>query len=654
MLFSDYRRALAALQPVLAGTTIELDRLPPAYEVWFANAAARRAKRAAVAFDPTRLAPKIAAALFPYQREGVERAVRSDGRLFLCDEMGLGKSLQSIAVADYYATKDTKQLVVCPSYLRHNWQREFAAWTDVEPAKIQLVMKTKHPLDPEATHVVISYDLAVRKIAELAAVPWTTIIVDECHYVKSRKAKRTKALTPLLQRAPHLLMLSGTPALSRPEELFAQLHALFPRTFKTFSTFAFRYCDFKQTYFGWDSSGASNSAELHVVMKELMVRRLKCNVLKDLPTKMREELHIPLRPKELKEMQPIFRELDKLSNELSQVREASEDSRRKAFERQALVSQLFRLTAAAKLPALVEYVQNLIDSKAPKTVLFGHHMLTLDAIEEVCRKKNTPYIRVDGRTPQHKRLDLIDTFRFDPTINLALLGLQACCTGINITPVNHMTFCELNWTPSVLLQAEDRLHRIGATGTSCHYTYLIGDGSLDEKVFAKLGRKYLLMDAILDGGANRGGFDTSGASVMEREAEDLDLERLGLGTYTKLRLEGDDRTETIELSTLVETYGLPLSASTLEQTGVRPPRVDGPWPGDDCVNLSQCSAPVPPGHSFYLLLDLGAEDRAKMRSMEAIDVFDSLLGIGVEVDASACSATAFAVRESTPKRRRVA
>ena len=194
-------------------------------------------------------------------------------------------------------------------------------------------------------------------------------------------------------------------------------------------------------------------------MAGVMVRRLKCNVLKDLPTKLREELHIPLRPKELKEMGPIFKELDDLSRELFNVREATEENRRKAFQRQALVSQLFRLTAAAKIPALVEYVTNLIDSKAPKTILFGHHMVTLNAIEEVCKKKKIGYIRVDGSTPQHKRLDIIDAFRYKPDVNIAILGLQACCTGINITPVNHMTFCELTWTPSVLLQAEDRVRK---------------------------------------------------------------------------------------------------------------------------------------------------------------------------------------------------
>jgi len=248
--FQDYSPVLAAVQRVASAHGVDVKRIPVPLQTWFARTKERAARQAAVVVDWTRIAPKITSALFPYQREGVERAIRRNGRLFFCDEMGLGKSLQSIAVSDYYTTPSTKQLILCPSYLRHNWKREFETWTTIDPAKIQLIMKTKNPIDPNASHVVISYDLAVRKIAELAALKWTTIVVDECHYIKSRKAKRTKALTPVLQRAEHLLMLSGTPALSRPEELFSQLHALFPRTFRRFSPFAFRFCDFKKTYFG--------------------------------------------------------------------------------------------------------------------------------------------------------------------------------------------------------------------------------------------------------------------------------------------------------------------------------------------------------------------------------------------------------------------
>ena len=144
---------------------------------------------------------------------------------------------------------------------------------------------------------------------------------------------------------------------------------------------------------------------------------------------------------------------------------------------------------------------------------------------------------------------------------------------------------------------------------------------------------------------------------MERPPESLDLERLGLGTYTKLTLDDHD-VETIEIDELVEQYGIPVSASTIEQTGVMPPRSDAPWSGDDCVNLSQCAAPVPDGYSLKLLLDLGVLDRRKMQRMEGMDIVDSLIGIGLEVDASeaAGTAVAFAVRSSqtAAKRQRVA
>ena len=252
-LFSDYNALIKALQPIADEHGLEIKRIPLPLGRWFNEAAQRRDQQESIVVDWSRISSKITGAMFPYQKEGVTRAIKRNGRLFYADEMGLGKSLQSIAVADYYATPESKQLIICPSYLRHNWAREFQTWTAIDVANIQIVMKTKTPLNPSATHVIISFDLAVRKAVELAAMAWETIIVDECHYIKSRKAKRTKTLAPLLQnKCNHLLMLSGTPAQSRPAELWAQLNCLYPRVFKRFTPYALRFCDYKQSYFGWD------------------------------------------------------------------------------------------------------------------------------------------------------------------------------------------------------------------------------------------------------------------------------------------------------------------------------------------------------------------------------------------------------------------
>ena len=110
---------------------------------------------------------------------------------------------------------------------------------------------------------------------------------------------------PILQKCKHVLMLSGTPALSRPCELFTQFQALFPKSFKQFSMFAKRYCNLKKTVWGWDSSGSTNPDELSVLMQSCMIRRLKKDVLKDLPNKTRRNVTIPLSNKEKKELENV-------------------------------------------------------------------------------------------------------------------------------------------------------------------------------------------------------------------------------------------------------------------------------------------------------------------------------------------------------------
>jgi len=115
------------------------------------------------------------------------------------------------------------------------------------------------------------------------------IICDESHFLKSKKARRTIELTPILQRAPHVIMLSGTPALSRPSELFSQVHVLAPSIIPPYIPYTIRYCKARQMPWGWDDSGASNLSELHVLLSaSVMIRRMKKDVLSQLPAKIRQ------------------------------------------------------------------------------------------------------------------------------------------------------------------------------------------------------------------------------------------------------------------------------------------------------------------------------------------------------------------------------
>lgn len=169
------------------------------------------------------------------------------------------------------------------------------------------------------------------------------IIVDESHYLKNRKAKRTQGLVPLVQQARRAVLLTGTPALSRPEELYPQLEALRPGMFGSFTAFATRYCDGHRGRFGWDTKGASNLAELHQRLREhVMIRRLKKDVLTQLPAKRRQRVAVEVRSKKTQES---------LSKALRELRALGDDD---ISERNRLMTQLYKETGTGKLEAVKE------------------------------------------------------------------------------------------------------------------------------------------------------------------------------------------------------------------------------------------------------------------------------------------------------------
>ena len=238
---------LASLMRLLVKHDVPLDSVP--YPV--RNLIRLRSSRVPV-FQAARVDQRLWKLLMPFQREGVERAIGLHyGRLLLADEMGLGKSLQALVIALYYR-QQWPLLIISPAYLKHNWARECAKW-DLHDVRI---VSGHTPPDRHVAINVVSYNLMDKFVDELHG--FKVIIADESHYLKNRKAKRTKASLPLLKAAKRVILCTGTPALSRPAELFTQLSIVAPSTFTSFRQFAERYCDAKNVGWGWDTSGCSN------------------------------------------------------------------------------------------------------------------------------------------------------------------------------------------------------------------------------------------------------------------------------------------------------------------------------------------------------------------------------------------------------------
>ena len=445
--------------------------------------------------------------LYEYQKEGVKMAFdRYNGRCLMADDMGLGKTRQGLCFIGH--CQPSRTLIICPSYLRYHWKHELYEWLGIEA---QLVKKGSEPL--EADTCIVSYDMLVS--LQIPSGLFKTVVCDESHYVKSRKAKRTKAVTPLVHAARHTMLITGTPALNRPIELFSQLYMLRPAYVKNYTSYAKRYCNGKPTPFGFDDRGVSNPWELHWLLKKgFMVRRLKRDVLTQLPPKTRHCHWLDVKADQLKDVESGFRKWKQLNQTIYKLPSGSEMQRKQIFERQTVISELMRATAAAKCTAVTHWVMERLQ-QGHSFIFFAYHQVVLNAVEEAVAAASFSYMRIDGSTPAATRQANVEAFQSNPDMRIAILSIMAAGTGVTLTRVSECVFGELYWVPGVIIQAEDRVHRISQTAR-VDIRYLLGQDTLDTYVHPSLCKKLSILDDLVDQRADR----TLGSTKQTEDEED--------------------------------------------------------------------------------------------------------------------------------------
>ncbi|XP_056226772.1 DNA annealing helicase and endonuclease ZRANB3 [Seriola aureovittata] len=447
---------------------------------------------------------KLLRRLMPFQREGVEFALSRNGRCMIADEMGLGKTVQAIAVA-YAFRQEWPLLVVVPSSLKYPWIEELERWIpELQPGDVNLVENKSHTMGISSSKVtVLGYGLLTtdaRPLVEaLTRQRFAVVLVDESHYLKSRNAARTKILVPLVQSAKRAILLTGTPALGRPEELFMQIDALYPRSFGTWTDYAKKFCNGHYRYFGrrrqWDSRGASNLEELHQRLSQIMIRRLKAEVLSQLPPKIRQRIPFDLPKEAAKEASASFAKWETLMKGLGSGVVATDNPFTQVM---GLVTQMYKQTAIAKAGAVKDYIKMMLEAEQLKFLVFAHHLTMLQACTEAVIEAKAGYIRIDGSVPSSERIQLVHKFQSDPETRVAILSIQAAGQGLTFTAASHVVFAELYWNPGHIKQAEDRAHRIGQT-SSVNVHYLIAKGTFDTVMWSMINRKETVTGSTLNG-----------------------------------------------------------------------------------------------------------------------------------------------------------
>nr|XP_009500196.1 PREDICTED: DNA annealing helicase and endonuclease ZRANB3 [Phalacrocorax carbo] len=449
-------------------------------------------------FLPERLRKK----LLPFQEKGIIFALQRGGRCMIADEMGLGKTIQAIAIS-YYYKNEWPLLIVVPSSLRYPWVDEMEKWIpELSPDDISIIQnKTDTGRISTSKVTILGYGLltsdAQTLVDTLYRQNFKVVVIDESHYMKSRNATRTKILLPIVQKALRAILLTGTPALGRPEELFMQIEALFPRRFGTWSEYAKKYCNARVRFFGkrtqWDCRGASNLDELHQLLSEIMIRRLKNDVLTQLPPKVRQRIPFDLPHAAAKNLNTIFAEWEKL------MRNLNSDATESHFSQvMNLITRMYKETAIAKAGAVKDYIKMMLANDKLKFLVFAHHLSMLQACTEAVIENKVRYIRIDGSVPSAERIHLVNQFQKDPDTRVAILSIQAAGQGLTFTAATHVVFAELYWDPGHIKQAEDRAHRIGQC-SSVNIHFLIAKGTMDTLMWAMLNRKAKVTGSTLNG-----------------------------------------------------------------------------------------------------------------------------------------------------------
>lgn len=450
----------------------------------------------------------VYALLTESQRGVVRGIVMRGGRGFNCSEMGMGKTIMTITVLAYYGGTS---LVVCPATLADNWVAEVRKFTpDIPVRRYRGGHESEEPRGGGGI-TVISY----MKLSRSSCVDarYVSVVLDECHQIKSRVSLRAKAAVKVCRRAKRCMCLSGTP-MSKSADLFMPFGALFPTLFPVFTTldarfppraktahvhtdarggsrfgFGDRYCSPTRVCIGrgkfqYKYDGASFPWELHSILRECTWRLRKADMVTPLPKKTRVHLYL-----EGITCPPAL-----------QSRWDALDVKKQAGGGNGEIMTIVRETCAAKRSAVVQYMRNLHQGNAflkEKFLVFCHFRDTVTALDASFREMSIPHVVITGRTPPNVRQSLVNDFQEDEHIRVAILSISAAGVGLNLFAASQVIFAEMTWNDKEVLQAEDRAHRQGQT-RDVTVTYLLLSHSVDEIIWGVIARKQRVAALVVD------------------------------------------------------------------------------------------------------------------------------------------------------------
>jgi SNF2 family DNA or RNA helicase len=431
----------------------------------------------------------VTVSLRPYQQEGCQWLANRGLHGILGDEMGLGKTVQVAVTLEAARPVRRRTLVVTTKSTLYNWPVELGWWAPSWRAvAVPDTRSLKKAIASGADVLVLTWGLISRLRGQLADWCPDTIIVDEAQYAKEGyKTDRGKALAALSGQARSILLMTGTPLMNRPAELWFLFHLLEPEAYATFLPFAERFCAPSEVQVRtrngirsyMDYSGSNNQDELAQRLSCVQLRRKKAEVLTDLPPRHESTVYTQVSSK----LRTAWREaLSAMSS--SEVRDAQ-------ILQQFLA--VYRQVGVEKVEAVVDLVSTILSSGDGPAIVLIRNTDVHKALEEALSEVRV--CSITGSTPGTSRIEIVRSFQagaYD-----VLIGSEAVREGVTLTRARHVIQAQYWWTESAMDQGHSRAHRFGQERpVLVHYVH--AKGTIDDHIVRAVQRKKQLREGIVE------------------------------------------------------------------------------------------------------------------------------------------------------------
>ena len=436
--------------------------------------------------------------LYEFQKIGVD-FLASRKTAILADGMGLGKTVMAI---EAIKKRDLKNgIIITPQSIRHTW---FKVFKDQFPGMaVKEIFNTRVLPEPDAFNIV-NYDIVWRQplLTELKSCKWDLLIADESHYLKNIASKRGKTVLGkkgLYSLAEYVWLMTGTPVLNKPMELYAPLRALVPLMlgkYKGYMEFAYRYCGAFQDTFGFNVEGASNLGELASLLAPVMLRRTKEEVLPELPEAIYEKIYLD----------PSEKLMETTNEEIVSPKTAS----------------IKRALGLLKVEPAIAHIESVLKTK-DKVVVFTWHKIVAEKLKKHFENRAVLYT---GEQTSKLKEAAKASFIKDKNVQVFIGQLEASGVGVDglQSVCDTAIFVELTGVPGKIKQAVDRLRRIGQDST-VWAQFLVVEDSTDEKIVDKLIEKSKNINKIMKE-EGKGVFVRTKCTVCNKKKELHELKRV--------------------------------------------------------------------------------------------------------------------------------